>query len=81
LGGRPGDAVVGVDRTQEGLPTCNMGNTVEVVLTDLHKYSGVLVKKTPEIYCLAVKHGFPWYNVATVTIDRAKVVKITKIAS
>ena len=76
--GRLGTAV---DRAQDGLTICNLGNTVEVVLNDLQRYSGVLVKKTPALYRLAVKQGFPWYKVASVTIDRANVVSITKVSS
>ena len=81
LGSSPHADYAGVESTSDAMSNCNMGNTVQVTLMNLVQYSGVLVKKTPEIYTIAVKHGFPWYNVQNVTIDRSHVVKIEKLAS
>ena len=71
--------VIGPNKVAIGDANCNIGNTVKVTLSDLKVHQGILVKKTNELYVVAVQGGFPFYNVNKVTIDKAQVVSILKL--
>jgi len=62
-----------------GGTNCNIGNTVKVTLGNLKVHEGMLVKKTDQLYVVAVQQGFPWYAVEKVTIDREQVVSMLKL--
>ena len=81
IGIKPSPTVIGSSKEAIGDVNCNIGNTVKVTLTDLKVHEGMLVKKTDQLYVVAVQGGFPFYNVNKVTIDKAQVVSILKLKS